>query len=1067
MVSRISNSFVKNRIEMPEILAIPDDLSLAGNLKKFEIRSDSSVTFELRDGADTILSQSYDPSPDDIITIDIRDIIQSRLSYAIFEASDIYEQPGLVKTFTAVIDGKEYPFRAIRSGVDRFQDSAANFLSANFLTWQPQSKKVTYYSPEYLSYYAVSTCTLIVEAHFPDGTSRRIEHQLSAGKAYTANLQYARIVPKVGGFFPGYYDVFVQDPSGNRLSYVQRYIVSDIRSEDEEWILFENTLGGLDTIRAYGSYDLTSDNTHNIAEIDERSSEYRVDILRKFAKNTGYLDSYERRWILDFFPSTGKYIISSGSLRKIVVHESEAVYKSRELPSSYTFTFSYADARPLLNLSRTPVLPKELHIAAPDQEPLPVPPRLAEFPDIMLSDGVMIPVQGSTSDSWSAVSIAALKNYLKVSGITGNFLTVDGDSSNTTVTFETAPEAGSFGSGDTLSVLFGQIKRWFSDLVTGRVVVGKSEDANRAETATKDDQGNVIRDTYATKTEVDQKVVGIYRFKGSIQNVAALLALTGVKRGDVYDVREAGILNGQPINSGDNVAATADNPTSAQWDNLAGKVDLSNYLPKTGDASDTTVTFVPESGELTSGAKQKTLWGRVAKKIADIISGVITVGKSNIANNLRSDKNFYLSYDGTDGIDSPHVILGATATDSSNQSIIQRILPFNLTVGRAVNDENGNNIPKTYAKKDEITAVKVGGRNYITGLRDNWEGGIVNSDGTITTGNNYNQVTKDYQDIAFLAGKTAIASVNPDDVISGSERLKLSFRIAFYTLDYLFISYESSDYNIAYKTLTVPDNAAYCKVSVGVDISGYVSGNFDKVRFQLELGNKETDYSPAPQDIPRINGEYPAMKVGKATADGEGNKIPDTYAAKNGTYSAMTVGKANLATNLQSNKNFYLGYDGTDGTETPYVILGATGTDNYNQSIIKRIRPANLTVGKAAADGNGNNIPATYLGKDFSYGAADPDTIRTNGGFFATAHLPDGWGYAHVYTMKGNNVGVMQFAFQIFGTEVAFRTTVSEQIDTWTEWTVMAKKSDLPTVTYSVDPPANPKNGDIHIVPTD
>lgn len=1066
---------------MPEILSTPDDLSLAGNLKKFEIRSDSSITFELRDGADTILSQSYDPSPDDIITVDVRDIVEARLSYVINDASDIYEQPGLVKSFTAVISGKEYPFRAIRSGVDRFQDSAATFLSGNFLTWQPQSKKVTYYSPEYLTYYAVAACTLVIEAHFPDGTSRRVENPLSAGRAYTANLQYARIVPRVGGSFPGYYDVFVEDRSGNRLSYVQRYIISDIRSEGEEWILFENTLGGLDTLRAYGSYDHVSDNTHNIAEIDERSLEYRTDVIRKFNKNTGYLDNYERRWILDFFPSKGKYIITSGSLRQIVVRESTAEFKSSDLPSSYTFTFSYADARPLLNLSRTPILPKELHIESPDQQPLPVPPRLAEFPGITLSDGVMIPVQGANSASWSAVSLAALKNYLKVSGITGNFLTVDGDASNTIVTFETAAEAGSFNSGDKLSVLFGQIKRWFSDLVTGHVVVGNAEDAKRAERATKDEQGNVIHTTYATKTEVDQRVTGVYKFQGSVQNVAALLALTGVKRGDVYDVREAGTLNGEAILPGDNVAATADNPTVAQWDKLAGKVDLSGYLQKNGDASNTIVTFEPETGEPASGASLHSIIGRLVKKVTDIVSGAIKVAK-------------------------------AAAAD---------------TATRAVNDENGRNIPQTYATKGEVTNVQVGARNYVTGLKDNWEGGIVGSDGVVALGNNYNQVTKDYQDIAFLAGKTATVSVNPNAILSGAERLKLSFRIVFYTQDFLFISYSSGDGNTPL-SLTVPDDAFYCKASVGLGVYGYVANNFDTVRFQLELGNKATDYRPAPQDIARINGDYPAMKAGKATADGDGNNIKDTYATQKGTYPGLTAGNANMAKNLKSDNNFYLGYDGTDGTGTPFVILGATGTDNYNNSTIKRVKPDSLTVGKATADANGLNIAANYTRRTYvrpgnSWDSVGWYRVYTSGvtnnpgenidlnlityyNYDRTQNISlrvcVGYGLVSVVQQnaffntpiskirvvwKGNGTfyidaymkdsrGVWVCLNQTGGTGTLAETAILNPAFadgyTATEYTIIAgdrpmQLSEKAKITYSTAEPANPKEGDFWIVPTD
>ena len=173
---------------------------------------------------------------------------------------------------------------------------------------------------------------------------------------------------------------------------------------------------------------------------------------------------------------------------------------------------------------------------------------------------------------------------ISISGPTGT------NASNNVVDFTVAGTRVNISTGEKLSVAFGKIARFLSDLKTVAFTGSYNDLSNRptslpangghADSATKDASGNVITTTYATKTEVDQKVTGVYKFQGSVRNVAALLALTGVKRGDVYDVREAGALNGEAILPGDNVAATADNPTSAQWDKLAGKVDLSKYPTK-------------------------------------------------------------------------------------------------------------------------------------------------------------------------------------------------------------------------------------------------------------------------------------------------------------------------------------------------------------------------------------------------------------------------------------------------------------------------------------------------------
>ena len=562
------------------------------------------------------------------------------------------------------------------------------------------------------------------------------------------------------------------------------------------------------------------------------------------------------------------------------------------------------------------------------------------------SEGLKIKAGTTLSSPNGEYSLTVNDNGISISGPTGT------NASNNTVDFTVAGTRVNIATGEKLSVAFGKIARFLSDLKAVAFSGNYNDLSNKPSIPAKisqlsNDIGFITKSvsdlanyylkiqTY-TRDEVQALIAAVKT--ASFQVVSALPA-TG-QGNIIYLIPKQGI-----------APDTHDEYIWVEntWELIGNtKVDLSSKLDKTGDASDTTVTFVQESGEPASGGALHSIIGRIAKKIADIVSGAIKVSKANLAMNLQSDKNLYLGYDGADGIDNPHVILGATATDGYNQSIIKRILPFNLTVGRAVNDENGNNIPKTYAKKDEVTAVKVGGRNYITSLRDNWEGGIVGSDGTITTGNNYNQVTKDYQDIAFLAGKTATASINPDDVISGPERLKLSFRIAFYTLDYLFISYESSDYNIAYKTFTIPDNAAYCKVAVGVGVYGYVAGNFDKIRFQLEQGNKETDYSPAPQDLPRINGEYSAMKVGKATADGEGNKIPDTYAAKTGTYPNMNVGDSQKFAGMNTLEAGLLNigtYPGNIGHSNNYVELISDIADTENVMFVMRLTGGSYSFG--------------------------------------------------------------------------------------------------------------------------
>lgn len=413
---------------MIQVLLYPDALSMVGSMNAFEIFSTSKadVVFALRykGSSANIVQHTYTPNDKNRITLSVKDIILPLLSFEVKDSSEPYAQPNIMKSFVATLyevgsegSKKEFTFSVIRAGVDRLSDSATNFLKNNFLTWQPQVKAVTYYSPEFLTYYATATSVMKCKAYMWNGTAYEekevvLMNHMNAGTVYTVPVQYAIIAKKIGGSIqPSYYDIWVEQ-DGERVTYVQRYYASDMKSEEEEWFLFENSLGGVDCFRAYGNSENTAEHTHNVAEIEEDSEEYRVDTTRKFKKNTGFLDKKERLWMLDFFPSLGKYVYHGNSLRKITVTESDVNYEAKELPSNYTFTYKYSDARPYLNLTRSDASNfKQMDIHLPEIGNFTIAPRLVEFPRQLLSGGVLFPVQEPYSETWGVTTADALFSY--------------------------------------------------------------------------------------------------------------------------------------------------------------------------------------------------------------------------------------------------------------------------------------------------------------------------------------------------------------------------------------------------------------------------------------------------------------------------------------------------------------------------------------------------------------------------------------------------------------------------------------------------------------------------------
>lgn len=76
------------------------------------------------------------------------------------------------------------------------------------------------------------------------------------------------------------------------------------------------------------------------------------------------------------------------------------------------------------------------------------------------------------------------------------------------------------------------------------------------------------KSTVYTKTEIDTKISGVYRYKGTVATYSALP--TDAAAGDVYNITAADKAHG--IKAGDNVAWDG-----KEWDVLAGTVDLTGY----------------------------------------------------------------------------------------------------------------------------------------------------------------------------------------------------------------------------------------------------------------------------------------------------------------------------------------------------------------------------------------------------------------------------------------------------------------------------------------------------------
>lgn len=106
-------------------------------------------------------------------------------------------------------------------------------------------------------------------------------------------------------------------------------------------------------------------------------------------------------------------------------------------------------------------------------------------------------------------------------------------------------------------------------------------------------------------TKINAKVASVYKSKGTVETYSALPAEGNVV-GDVYNVKAADAAHG--IKAGDNVVWIGEGggENADGWDNLGGKVDLSNYVQKEAGKGLSTNDYTTPEKEKLAGLKNYT-----------------------------------------------------------------------------------------------------------------------------------------------------------------------------------------------------------------------------------------------------------------------------------------------------------------------------------------------------------------------------------------------------------------------------------------------------------------------------
>lgn len=402
----------------------PADWEFAGNIPDIiltNVTGKVSFTISTFNGGE-LLRESYMPDSKNVVIIKLRWFMEQ-----IVEWPQVYLTYSEVLSYSWSAGDFSGSFRCVKGGTGVRVD-AATYLSTNFLTWQPQVRFTQYSTPHYLRYVNSidKTCECIVKAYFLDNTSDTNSiYSMSISSITTMNVGYSRIKESFRKQ-PTYYDIWIES-EGKRISWVQRYVLVDSTSGTPDYFIFENSLGGVDTICFNGERTEIIESESKNAVFEDNTIEYDVDYRHSTKKYTGYFPDNETRiWANEFFSSSCRYHLDElGASHRIYVSKPKIENTIGEI-SGYEFVFARSKQSRYINMPRVE-LPDNLEIVDPSQELFFLAPRLNEFARADRSLGsILIPAQYAAGSKWltipfntEAIGAAPSEHYHGVDAVQG------------------------------------------------------------------------------------------------------------------------------------------------------------------------------------------------------------------------------------------------------------------------------------------------------------------------------------------------------------------------------------------------------------------------------------------------------------------------------------------------------------------------------------------------------------------------------------------------------------------------------------------------------------------------
>lgn len=336
---------------MITILNKPEALNYTLSLPPIIFTSTKTqVTVTLMIGLEIVVEEKYNPlNAATPIRLKYDTLIDGLQDVSLPDQINISKHPKGITAYKLTIvdsdDTKQIDFICIK-GYYYPQPIDLNFyFSTNWLNVGITRQHVRTHQPVYLSAYPQEEVTVKVDCVFDDQTTGTF----ILGKLVSKELQSIHVSPYI-----------IQQKSIKKLSEYtiyavnatnllrlrkQHYIVEFYNTYTDDFFLFQNRLGGWDSLLMTGQLDDEFKNSPLTALFDDQLKSYGNTQSRTVTKNTGYITNHQQRQlVVGFAFSMKQYHVLEGATRLINLSDAKVGITKNNL-NNFDFEFNYSDLK--------------------------------------------------------------------------------------------------------------------------------------------------------------------------------------------------------------------------------------------------------------------------------------------------------------------------------------------------------------------------------------------------------------------------------------------------------------------------------------------------------------------------------------------------------------------------------------------------------------------------------------------------------------------------------------------------------------------------------------------------